>query len=186
MSLIVLAGPAGVGKGSIVREILKSEADFVHSVSATTRDPRPGEVDGVDYHFVSRAEFEAMISANELLEYAVVHGSNYYGTPLAEVTNAQASQKHLIMEIDLQGARQLRERVSDLLTIFVHPPSWEELERRLRGRGTENEEQIQRRLTTAKAELAAAGEFDHQVINNDLAETAREVVNLVRTFERGK
>ncbi|MFM1784071.1 MAG: guanylate kinase [Actinomycetota bacterium] len=186
MSLIVLAGPAGVGKGSIVRQILGSESDFVHSVSATTRQPRPGEVEGVDYHFVSRSEFERLIAENELLEYAVVHGSNYYGTPLQEVTNAEALGKHLIMEIDLQGARQLRERVSNLLTVFVHPPSWEELERRLRGRGTESEEQIQRRLETARLEIAAAGEFDHEVVNTDLAETAQEVVNLVRLFERGK
>ena len=182
----MLAGPAGVGKGSIVREILKTQSDFVHSVSATTRAPRPGEVDGVDYHFVSKAQFEEMIAGNQLIEYAVVHGANYYGTPLAEITNAQAAMKHLIMEIDLQGVRQLRERVTDLLTIFIQPPSWEELERRLRGRGTETEDQIQRRLATAKAELAAAGEFDHRVINIDLAETAREVVNLVRNFERGK
>ena len=158
----------------------------MHSVSATTREPRPGEVDGVDYHFVSKAQFEEMIAGNQLIEYAVVHGANYYGTPLAEITNAQAAMKHLIMEIDLQGVRQLRERVTDLLTIFIQPPSWEELERRLRGRGTETEDQIQRRLATAKAELAAAGEFDHRVINIDLAETAREVVNLVRNFERGK
>lgn len=186
MSLVVLAGPAGVGKGSIVREILKSQSDFVHSVSATTRAPRPGEVDGVDYHFVTRDEFEDMIANSQLIEYAVVHGSNFYGTPLREVTNAQANRKHLIMEIDLQGSRQLRERVSDLLTIFVQPPSWEELERRLRGRGTETEDQVQRRLATAREELAAAGEFDHVVINLDLAETAQEVVNLVRNFERGK
>ncbi len=186
MSLIVLAGPAGVGKGSIVRQILSTESDFVHSVSATTRPPRPGEVDGIDYHFVSKAEFEDLIANNELLEYAVVHGSNYYGTPVKEVTNAEALRKHLIMEIDLQGARQLKARVSNLLTVFVHPPSWEELERRLRGRGTESEDQIQRRLETARAEIAASSEFDHEVVNIDLAETAKEVVNLVRLFERGK
>lgn len=182
----MLAGPAGVGKGSIVREIIASEKDFVHSVSATTRSPRPGEVDGVDYHFVSKETFLEMVSNSQLLEFAVVHGTNYYGTPVSEVENAQSKGLHLIMEIDLQGARQLRERVSDLLTIFILPPSWEELERRLRGRGTESEEQIQRRLQTAEAELAAAGEFDHQLVNENLAKTAREVVNLVRIFERGK
>lgn len=186
MSLIVLAGPAGVGKGSIVRQILANESDFVHSVSATTRDPRPGEKDGVDYHFVSKERFLDMIEKNELIEFAVVHGQNYYGTPVSEITNAVAKNRHLIMEIDLQGARQLKERVNDLLTIFVLPPSWDELVSRLRGRGTESEEQITRRLATAREELEAADEFDHQVINLDLAQAAQEVVDLVRNFERGK
>lgn len=186
MSLVVLAGPAGVGKGSIVREILATEPDFVHSVSATTRAPRPGEQDGIDYHFVTQESFLEMVENNQLIEYAVVHGQNYYGTPVSEVLNAIANNKHLIMEIDLQGARQLRDRVADLLTIFVLPPSWDELVTRLRGRGTESEDQIQRRLATARQELEAAEEFDHQVVNLDLAKAAREVVDLVRNFERGK
>ena len=185
MTLVVLAGPAGVGKGTIVREILASEPDFTLSISATTRDPRPGEVDGVDYHFVSREHFEDLIARNQLLEYALVHGSNYYGTLLNELTRAEASDKHLLLEIDLQGARQVKDRIPEALTIFISPPSWEVLESRLRGRATETEEQIQTRLQTARTEIASAGEFDYQVVNQDLDLAVGEVVSLVRNFERG-
>lgn len=182
---MVLAGPAGVGKGTIVREILASEPDFTLSISATTRDPRPGEVDGVDYHFVSREHFEDLIAQNQLLEYALVHGSNYYGTLLNELTRAEASDKHLLLEIDLQGARQVKDRIPEALTVFINPPSWEVLESRLRGRATETEEQIQTRLQTARTEIASAGEFDYQVVNQDLDLAVGEVVSLVRNFERG-
>jgi guanylate kinase len=185
VTLVVLAGPAGVGKGTIVRSILKTETDFMLSVSATTRAPRPGEIDGVDYHFVSHTEFEELISQNQLLEFALVHGSNYYGTPLNELTRAEAEDKHLLLEIDLQGARQVKERIPHALSIFIQPPSWEKLEQRLRGRGTETEQQIQTRLLTARTELASAGEFDHQVVNEDLDLAVSEVLSLVRNFERG-
>ena len=174
-----------MGKGTIVREILASEPDFTLSISATTRDPRPGEVDGVDYHFVSREHFEDLIAQNQLLEYALVHGSNYYGTLLNELTRAEASDKHLLLEIDLQGARQVKDRIPEALTIFINPPSWEVLESRLRGRATETEEQIQTRLQTARTEIASAGEFDYQVVNQDLDLAVGEVVSLVRNFERG-
>ena len=174
-----------MGKGTIVREILSSEPDFTLSISATTRDPRPGEVDGVDYHFVSREHFEDLIAQNQLLEYALVHGSNYYGTLLNELTRAEASDKHLLLEIDLQGARQVKDRIPQALTIFINPPSWEVLESRLRGRATETEEQIQTRLQTARTEIASAGEFDYQVVNQDLDLAVGEVVSLVRNFERG-
>ena len=174
-----------MGKGTIVREILASEPDFTLSISATTRDPRPGEVDGVDYHFVSRERFEDLIAQNQLLEYALVHGSNYYGTLLNELTRAEASDKHLLLEIDLQGARQVKDRIPQALTIFINPPSWEVLESRLRGRATETEEQIQTRLQTARTEIASAGEFDYQVVNQDLDLAVGEVVSLVRNFERG-
>jgi guanylate kinase len=185
LTLVVLAGPAGVGKGTIVREILASEPDFTLSISATTRDPRPGEVDGVDYHFVSKDHFEQLITENQLLEYALVHGSNYYGTLLSELTRAEANDKHLLLEIDLQGVRQVKERIPQALTIFINPPSWDVLESRLRGRGTETEEQIQTRLQTARTEIASAGEFDYQVVNQDLDLAVGEVVSLVRNFERG-
>jgi guanylate kinase len=185
LSLVVLAGPAGVGKGSIVRKILATEPDFMLSVSATTRQPRPGEVDGVDYHFVTKEQFERMIADSALLEYAVVHGSNYYGTPLSEINRAADLGKHLLLEIDLQGARQIKQRIPQSLSIFINPPSWEELESRLRGRGTETEEQIQTRLTTARTELQSAAEFDYQVTNVDLDRAAAEVVDLARDFERG-
>ncbi|BDQ00295.1 guanylate kinase [Aquiluna sp. KACHI24] len=185
MALVVLAGPAGVGKGTIVQRILASEPDFMLSVSATTRSPRPGEVDGVHYHFISKVEFEGLIAENQLLEHAIVHGSNYYGTPLNELTRAEAEDKHLLLEIDLQGARQVKARIPQALTIFISPPSWEELESRLRNRGTETEEQIQTRLSTARTELASAGEFDFNLTNQDLDSCVAQVVELVRKYERG-
>ncbi len=185
MSLVVLAGPAGVGKGSIVRWILENTDEFMLSVSATTREPRPSEIDGVHYHFVSRETFEAMVSQNQMLEWAQVHGNHLYGTPLNELTRAEAEDRHLLLEIDLQGARQVREKIPQAVMIFINPPSFEELERRLRSRGTETEQQIQTRLTTARTELAAAGEFDYQLTNLDLEACAREVVELVHNAERG-
>ncbi|MDH4397373.1 MAG: guanylate kinase [Actinomycetota bacterium] len=185
MSLIVLAGPAGVGKGSIVKWILHNTDDFMLSVSATTRDPRPGEVDGVHYHFVTEESFRTLISQNQMLEWAQVHGRHLYGTPLSELSRAEAQNKHLLLEIDLQGARQVRKKMPQALMIFINPPSFEELERRLRSRGTETEEQIQTRLSTARTELAAAGEFDYQLTNLDLEACAREVVELVHRAERG-
>ncbi|MEY4409658.1 MAG: guanylate kinase [Actinomycetota bacterium] len=185
MTLVVLAGPAGVGKGSIVRWILENESDFMLSVSATTRDPRPGEIDGVHYHFVTKAVFEELIANNQMLEWAQVHGKHFYGTPLNELTRAEAEDKHLLLEIDLQGARQVRAELPQALMIFINPPSFEELERRLRSRATETEEQIQTRLITARSELAAAGEFDYQLTNLDLEACARQVVELVHNAERG-
>ncbi len=180
MSLVVLVGPAGVGKGSLVRQILGGHEDFMLSVSATTRAPRQGEVDGIHYHFVSRDRFEEMISGNHLLEHAIVHGEHRYGTPKAELERASSLGKHLILEIDLQGARQIREHEPEAIQIFVHPPSWEELERRLRDRATETESEIQTRLATARSELAAAGEFEYQVTNDNLSECAEEIVRTVR------
>jgi len=180
MSLLVLVGPAGVGKGSLVGEILKHQEDFVLSVSATTRSPRPGEIEGVHYHFVSREVFEQMISEGRFLEFAQVHGRDFYGTPRSELSRAEGLGKHLVLEIDLQGARQIRQQTTNSVSFFILPPSVSELERRLRGRGTETEEQIQTRLMTAQSELAAASEFDFQITNDDLASTALRVVELFR------
>ena len=184
MSLVVLVGPAGVGKGSLVREILDSEKDFMLSVSATTRSPREGEVDGVHYHFVTRERFEQMIEDDELLEYAQVHGNHLYGTPKSELRRASETGKHLVLEIDLQGARQVRSHQEDAIEIFVQPPSWQELERRLRERATETESEIQTRLETARSEIEAAGEFEHQVTNDNLTECAARIVETVK--ERSK
>ena len=142
-------------------------------------------MDGVHYQFVSKSEFETLISENQMLEWAQVHGDNYYGTMLNELTRAEAEDKHLLLEIDLQGARQVADRIPNAITIFINPPSFEELERRLRFRATETEEQIQTRLTTARAELASAGEFQYQLTNLDLETCAREVVDLARNHERG-
>jgi guanylate kinase len=180
MTLLVLVGPAGVGKGSVVREILSKNTDFMLSVSATTRSPRPQETDGIHYHFVPTRDFEELIRTGQLLEWAQVHGQHYYGTPLAELEKAELLGRHLVLEIDLQGARQIRGKVDNALSVFLLPPSIQELEARLRGRGTETEEQIQTRLESARIELAAASEFDFQIVNEDLATAASTIVDLVR------
>lgn len=180
MTLLVLVGPAGVGKGSVVKEILDRNTDFMLSVSATTRDPRPGESEGVHYYFISKDEFEGLIESGKLLEWAQVHQDHYYGTPISELDKAERLGRHLVLEIDLQGARQIRGKIENAVSVFLLPPSLEELEARLRGRGTETESQIQTRLETARTELAAASEFDYQIVNDSLSETAKEIVSLVR------
>lgn len=165
--LVVIAGPTAVGKGTLVREMVRRYDDVWVSVSATTRAPRPGEVDGVDYYFVSDDDFDSMIEADELLEWATVHGVHRYGTPRAAV-EARLAERPVILEIDLQGARQVRATAPDALFLFVAPPSWEELVQRLEGRGTEDAAERERRLETARVELAAEPEFDAVVINDDL------------------
>jgi len=178
--LTVIAGPTAVGKGTVVRYILEHNPEVKLSVSATTREPRPGEVDGVHYFFVSEARFDEMISKNELLEYAVVHKTHRYGTPRKPVEEAIANNQQIILEIDLQGARLVKEAMPEANLIFIAPPSWEELGRRLAERGTETQEQIAVRLETAKAEMAAQGEFDHVVINEEVAKCAQEVLELMQ------
>ena len=178
--LTVIAGPTAVGKGTVVRRILEIDPAVQLSVSVTTREPRPGEIDGVHYHFVSVEQFDQMIRDGELLEYAVVHKSHKYGTPRKPVEDAIAKNQQIILEIDLQGARQVKTAMPDANLIFIAPPSWEELGRRLAERGTETNEQIAVRLDTAKAEMAAQGEFDHVVINEDVAKCAHEVLELMQ------
>jgi len=178
--LTVIAGPTAVGKGTVVRYILEHNPEVKLSVSATTREPRPGEVDGVHYFFVSEARFDEMISNNELLEYAVVHKTHRYGTPRKPVEEAIANNQQIILEIDLQGARLVKAAMPEANLIFIAPPSWEELGRRLAERGTETQDQIAVRLETAKAEMAAQGEFDHVVINEEVAKCAQEVLELMQ------
>jgi len=149
------------------------------SVSATTRDARPGEVDGVHYHFVGPQRFAEMIEHGELLEWAVVHGQNSYGTPRASVEERLAAGVPALLEIDLQGARQVREQMPDARFIFLAPPSWDELVRRLVGRGTEGPEERERRLATARVELAAEGEFDHVIVNDDVHRATDDLVSLM-------
>lgn len=177
--LAVIAGPTAVGKGTVVRHILKEHPEFQLSVSATTRSPRPGEVDGVDYFFWTPDRFEQAIQNGELLEYAKVHGKNYYGTPRKPVEEALAMGKHVILEIDIQGANQVKSAMPEALTIFVMPPDWDELVRRLSSRGTEDAEEQARRLETAVIELSAANSFDVRVVNDEVAECAHEVVRLL-------
>jgi len=176
--LIVLAGPTAVGKGTVAACVREHHPDIWISVSATTRPPRPGEVDGVHYHFLSDEQFDAMIAADELLEWAVVHSAARYGTPRRPVEEQLAAGRPALLEIDLQGARQVRERMPDALFCFLAPPSWEELVRRLVGRGTEGEAERDRRLDTARVELAAEREFDVTIVNTDVREACEELVGL--------
>jgi guanylate kinase len=180
-NLTVIAGPTAVGKGTVIKHILEHNPQIKLSVSATTRTPRPGEVDGVSYFFMTKSEFESKIAQGEMLEWAQVHGDNYYGTPKQPVLDALNAGQSVILEIDLQGVRQVRQAWPDAKFIFIAPPSWDELVSRLRGRGTETEEQMAKRLETAKVELAAESEFDVTVINNEVAECAAKVVELIQS-----
>ncbi|MCG7431659.1 guanylate kinase [Kocuria indica] len=178
-TVTVLAGPTAVGKGTVSTYIRDHYPQVWLSVSATTRAPRPGEVEGVHYFFVSDAEFDDMIDRHDLLEWAVVHNLNRYGTPRHKVEEALAAGRSVLLEIDLQGARSVRQTMPDAQFVFLAPPSWEEMVHRLVGRGTETPEQQQRRLETAKLELAAQPEFDHTVVNDTVERAAAELVALM-------
>jgi guanylate kinase len=177
--LVVLAGPTAVGKGSVAAAVRERHPDVWISVSATTRSPRPGEQDGVHYFFVSDDDFDAMVDRGDLLEWAVVHQSARYGTPRGPVEEALAAGRPALLEIDLQGARQVRSTMPDALFVFLKPPSWDELVRRLVGRGTETEAERTRRLETALEELAAEREFDVTVVNHEIHAAADELVALI-------
>ena len=179
--LTVLAGPTAVGKGTLAARVRETHPEIWISVSATTRERRPGEVDGVHYHFVDDATFDSMIAAGDLLEWAVVHQAARYGTPRAPVEEALAAGRLALLEIDLQGARQVRASMPEALFVFLKPPSWEELVRRLVGRGTESEAERVRRLETAVAELAAEPEFDVTIVNADVSVAAEELVAWMRS-----
>lgn len=174
--LLVLSGPGGVGKSTIVRE-LKKFPEFYFSVSATTRAPRSGEIDGESYHFVDDHTFEKMVNNSEFLEWAEFAGHRY-GTPLAPVLAALNSGMNVLLEIEIDGARQVRRARPDARLIFLKPPSFEELEERIRGRKTDSEERIQARLKLARQELAAADEFDHIVVNHQVDEVVAALVSL--------
>lgn len=177
--LTVIAGPTAVGKGTVVKYLLEHFANVLLSVSATTRAPRPGEVDGVDYIFLTHEEFDRQIAAGEMLEYAVVHGVNKYGTPRLPVEKALNEGKQVILEIDIQGARQVKASMPEALLVFIAPPSWDELVRRLSSRATESPQEQAQRLKTAKVELEAASEFDAVIVNEDIAKCAHEVLDLM-------
>jgi len=178
--LTVIAGPTAVGKGTVVRHILENHPEVSLSVSATTRAPRPGEIDGESYFFWTMDEFDAQIAAGEMLEYATVHGTNKYGTPKQPVIDAIAGGKLVLLEIDIQGARQVKAAMPEAKLIFIAPPSWQELVRRLESRATESPEEQARRLVTAEVELASQSEFDHVVINDEVARCASEVLDLMK------
>ena len=175
--LTVLAGPTAVGKGTVAADVRERYPQVWLSVSVTTRAPRPGEEDGVHYHFVDPAGFDRMIEAGELLEWAVVHGEHRYGTPRRPVEAALAAGRPALLEIDLQGARQVRRTMPGAFFVFLAPPSWDEMVRRLVGRGTESPEERARRLDTARDELAAEPEFDVTIVNDDVHRATDELVS---------
>ncbi|WP_107985208.1 guanylate kinase [Rhodococcus sp. OK519] len=178
--LVVLAGPSAVGKSSVVRLLRERFPEVVFSVSATTRDPRPGEVDGQDYHFVTREEFDRMIAAGELLEWAEIHGGlQRSGTPAEPVRRALSEGKPVLLEVDLVGARSVRAAMPEAVLAFMAPPSWDVLVSRLTGRGTEPADVVERRLQTAKVELAAQDEFDTVIVNEDVSQACHELVSLL-------
>ena len=178
--VIVLAGPSGVGKSSIVAALREQLPELYVSVSATTRGPRAGEVDGHDYHFVGGAGFDELIARGDLLEWAEIHGGlQRSGTPRAPVEQAVDEGRPVLIEVDLHGARALKVALPDSLSVFVEPPSLAELERRLRQRGTESPEQFARRLHTASEELAARDEFDVALVNRDVTAVASRLVDLL-------
>lgn len=183
--LIVLCGPAGVGKGTVLGRVREQHPQIWLSVSATTRKPRPGEVDGVNYFFMTEQEFLAKEDAGEFLETADVFGLAHYGTPVKPVVEHLEQNIPVILEIDIQGARSVKQRAGelglDVMTVFIAPPSFEELKRRLVGRGTETPEQQAKRLETAKIELAAEPEFDKVIVNNVVDDAANELWNLIAT-----
>ena len=180
-NLFVISGPSGVGKGTLVARLLHDVPDTWLSISATTRQPREGEEDGVNYYFVDRKGFDEMVENEQLLEWAEYSG-NCYGTPLASVEEQMALGKQVILEIDVQGALQVRERMPQAHLVFIDAPSMEELERRLVGRGTEDEQTIQRRLDAARGEREKRNEYDFVLVNDDLEEAAARLAAYVNSI----
>jgi guanylate kinase len=178
--LTVLSGPSGVGKSTVIAEIRKICPEIWISVSVTTRRPRPGEVDGREYHFVDDAEFDRLIVTGALLEWAPFAG-NRYGTPRAPLTERLEAGRSALLEIDVAGARQVRRAAPDARLVFLAPPSWDELVRRLTGRGTEPPEVLARRLAAARDELAAAAEFDITLVNTSVQDVCRQLISLIDT-----
>jgi len=177
--IVVISGPAGVGKGTLIKEILQSDQSYRLSISHTTRPRRQNELSGREYYFVSLPEFKQMQQEKTFLETAMVHG-NYYGTSRKEIERLMAQQQNVLLEIDVQGAQAIRQYFPEALLFFIEPPSWEELEKRLRGRGTENPETLHTRLETARKELQNNDFFNYHVINDNLQETVKKILDLIR------
>lgn len=179
--LFVLSGPSGAGKGTVRKEVFRRVEGLFFSISCTTRSPRPGEVDGVDYRFISRENFVRRIEAGEFLEWAEVHG-NLYGTLWSDVENTLSSGRDVVLEIDVKGAFQVMKRCKDTVSIFLAPPSTEELERRLKNRGSEDEVTIALRLKNALSEMAEADKYDHLVVNDDLEHAVEDLERIVDLY----
>ena len=178
--LIIITGPSGVGKGTVVKELLDRNKDIWLSISATTRNPRVGEKDGLNYYFISEERFKDMIDKKEFLEWAQFAG-NYYGTPLSTVNEKIEKGFVVLLEIEVEGAKQIKEKFPEALSIFLLPPSKEELEKRIRNRGTEKEEAIDRRLSRANYEIASSNQFDFVLTNHDVDETVKEVFKIIKS-----
>jgi len=177
--LFVISGPSGVGKGTICKKLLERRKELKLSVSVTTRAPRPGEIEGVNYFFRSEEQFQDMIERDEFLEYMCVFGKNHYGTPKAYVAEQRAQGNDVILEIDVNGALNVKKRCPDAVMIFIAPPSMETLKKRLVGRGTETEEAVERRFAEAVNELAAAGEYDYIVVNDSLDKAVNDTESIL-------
>ena len=178
--LIIITGPSGVGKGTIVKEILDKDKDIWLSISATTRKPRVGEKDGENYYFISDEKFKDMIDKKEFLEWAQFAG-NYYGTPLSTVNEKIEKGFIVLLEIEVEGAKQIKEKFPEALSIFLLPPSKEELEKRIRNRGTEKEDAINKRLSRANFEIASSDKFDFVLTNHDVNETVKGVFKIIKS-----
>lgn len=176
--VIVVSGPSGVGKGTVVKELIGSNKDCALSVSATTRSPREGEAHGVNYFFITKEEFTQKINNNEMLEYAE-YCSNFYGTPKDYVLKSVEQGKNIILEIEVQGALNVKKIIPEAVTVFVMPPSLQELEDRLRGRGTETDEVVRQRLKTAMAEIKQAPQYDYIVVNNTVMQCVADIVSII-------
>lgn len=177
-TLLVLSGSSGVGKSTIIAQVLKQRKELYFSVSCTTRAPRPGEVDGVNYYFISREEFQKRIERGEFLEYAEYVG-NYYGTSMTVIREKLEKGVDVLLDIEVQGAAKVRERMPDAASVFIVPPSFEELAQRLRGRGTDSEEKIQKRLETARREAKEIKNYDYIVVNDTVDHAAQEVLAIL-------
>jgi guanylate kinase len=178
MKVFAISGPSGVGKGSVIQELLKQHPDYALSISYTTRQKRAAEIEGKDYFFISNADFDKKIAKGEFIEWAQVHG-NRYGTTLAQLEILKKGQKVVIVELDVQGAMNLKNRLSDSVSIFIEPPDFETLSKRLSGRKTETKEEMDLRLSNAANELELGKQFDYQIVNDDLRETAQKIADII-------
>ena len=177
--LFVIAGPSGVGKGTVIKELLSENDNLTLSVSSTTRNPRPGEIDGVNYNFLNQEQFKKSVENEEFLEWAV-YNNNYYGTKKSAVDSALNNGKSIILEIEIQGAIQIMEKCPEAVFIFILPPSYEELEKRLRGRNTEDEQTIQNRLKITQKELEVGKKFKYSVINDNIKNAVLEITKIIK------